>query len=404
MALKAYAESFEHFAAALPAAERTRRRGHLERFLAAGFPSTRQEQWRYTDLSGLAERGYAAGAAGTAAPEADYIPGAQRLVYINGQLDRGRSTAADLHGAAARADGEDGVSALNAAFSQGGLQLRLARGEILAAPLQVLSVSSPGASPAMAHQRHLLELGENAEATVVFQFLGGEAWHLDTQIVEMRLAPGARLRLYRIQDQHADATLITRIDAQLDRDSSLHAVAVDCGAGLVRNDFNVQLAGPGAEVELSGFYQPGSGGHVDNHTRIVHAAPRCRSRELFKGIVGARGRAVFNGMILVKQDAQKTDSEQRVANLLLSPRAEVDAKPELEIYADDVKCAHGATVGQLDETALQYLRSRGIDEAQGRALLMRAFAGEVLQRIGIEALREACAARLGYGSEAEIEP
>jgi Fe-S cluster assembly protein SufD len=144
---------------------------------------------------------------------------------------------------------------------------------------------------------------------------------------------------------------------------------------------------------------PAAAGHTDNYTRIVHAAPHCRSRERFKGIVEARARAVFVGKVVVQPGAQKTDSEQHVANLLLSKKAEVNAKPELEIYADDVKCAHGATVGQLDDTALSYLRSRGIGAAEARALLLRAFGGEVLERIALPALRESLAQRLGLGSE-----
>ncbi len=202
-----------------------------------------------------------------------------------------------------------------------------------------------------------------------------------------------------MQDEQAEATLLTRIDARLDRDSFLRSVVVDCGGGLVRHDFNITLAAPGAEVSLAGLYQPAPGAHLDNQTRIVHAAAHCRSRERFKGIIDARAKAIFVGKVVVQPGAQKTDSEQHVANLLLSKKAEVNAKPELEIYADDVKCAHGATVGQLDDVALEYLRSRGIAAAAARAMLLRAFGSEVLEGIALPALRQQLAARMGLGAE-----
>jgi Fe-S cluster assembly protein SufD len=393
-ALAAYAESFEQFAAGLPEPLRAPRRAALQRFLDSGFPTPRIEEWHYTDLAPLAGRQFALPAV---APEAGPLPQllseAEHLVYRDGQLDRAASTAAQLH-----ADTlpepvlADGVSALNAAFAGGGLRLKLGRGEQRERPLQVIVLGGKGR--AMAHQRHRIELADNAAATVIFQFAGEAGEWLGTQVIDIALAPGARLDLYRVQDEQAGATLLTRIDARLDRDSRLHAVAVDCGGGLVRHDFNVSLAGPGAEVELSGLYQPAAGAHLDNHTRIVHAAPHCRSRERFKGIVEERARAIFVGKVKVEPGAQKTDSEQHVANLLLSKKAEVDAKPELEIYADDVKCAHGATVGQLDDTALGYLRSRGIAAAEARALLLRAFGAEVLEHIALPALREQLAARM----------
>lgn len=400
--LASYAESFERFAAQLPQEQRAARRAQFDRFAAAGFPTPRIEEWHYTDLSPLAGQSF--GLAESAAVElSELLPDADHLVYVNGRLDAAHSSAAGRHRELpAAGETDDGVTALNGAFASGGLDLRLARGERLARPLQVLIVGA--GAPAMAHQRHRIELGENAEATVVFQFQGRSGGRLGTQVIEVALAAGARLTLYRLQDEHAEATLLSRIDARLGRDSSLQSVSVDSGSGLVRHDFNVDLAEPGAEAVLSGLYQPAPGGHTDNHTRVVHSAPHCRSREYFRGIIDARAKAVFNGKVVVQPGAQKTDSEQHVANLLLSKKAEVNAKPELEIYADDVKCAHGATVGQLDDTALGYLRSRGIDAATARALLLRAFATEVLERIGIPALRRQAELRLGLGSaENEVE-
>lgn len=399
MALAAYAESFEQFAAGLPEPQRAARRAQFEHFLDAGFPTPRIEEWHYTDLAPLAERRFsAAGPAPAFSFEA--LPDTDQLIYINGRLDGSRSTVPELHADDLPAQsGADAVTALNGAFSSGGLHLRLDRGKALVRPLQVIVAGVAGDSPAMVHQRHRIELGDNAEATVVFQFSGQGGSRLGTQVIEVSLASGARLNLYRIQDEQAEATLLTRIDARLDRDSHLYGVAVDCGSGLVRHDFNVNLAAPGAEVSLAGLYQPGPGSHLDNQTRIVHAAPHCRSRERFKGIVDARAKAIFVGKVVVQPGAQKTDSEQHVANLLLSKKAEVNAKPELEIYADDVKCAHGATVGQLDDVALEYLRSRGIPAAEARAMLLRAFGSEVLEGIALPALRRQLAERMGLGAE-----
>ena len=403
MALAAYTEGFEQFAAGLPAGQRAARREQYERFLQLGFPTPRIEEWHYTDLAPLSERRFSPAAARGAVPVAELLTDADQLVYINGQIDQALSTAPALHTENPVTTGSDSVTSLNAAFASGGLSLRLARNERLPRPLQVLAVGIAGATPAMVHQRHRIELGENSEATVLFQFLGQGAERLTTHVIEVELAPGARLTLYRVQDEHADATLLTRIDASLRRGSRLEAVVVDCGTGLVRHDFNVVLAESGAEVALAGLYQPAPGGHVDNQTRIVHAAPHCRSREHFKGIIDAKAKAIFVGKVIVQPGAQKTDSEQRVANLLLSRKAEVNAKPELEIYADDVKCAHGATVGQLDDKALEYMRSRGIPADAARALLLRAFGSEVLDQIAIPALRQSLALRMGLAGEESFE-
>lgn len=403
MSLAAYTDSFEQFAGGLPAGQRAARREQYERFLKAGFPTPKIEEWHYTDLAPLGERRFSPAAEGGVVPVAELLADADRLVYVNGRLDPTHSTVATRHGENSTASDGDSVTALNAAFATGGLSLRLTRNQRLPRPLQVLAVGIAGAAPAMVHQRHRIELGENAEATVLFQFLGQGAERLTTHVIEVDLAPGARLTLYRIQDEHAEATLLTRIDASLRRDSRLEAVVVDCGTGLVRHDFNVVLAEAGAEVALAGLYQPAPGGHVDNQTRIVHAAPHCRSREQFKGIIDAKAKAIFVGKVIVQPGAQKTDSEQRVANLLLSRKAEVNAKPELEIYADDVKCAHGATVGQLDDKALEYMRSRGLAADVARALLLRAFGSEVLEKIAIPALRHSLALRMGLAAEESFE-
>ena len=406
------AARFERFAADLAEPQKTQRRARLQRFLQTGFPDTRVEEWRYTDLSGLGSQQFAP--ASPALSDAELrdllLPDFDHLVYVNGRLDATLSDAAVLHGLAQDTGVEtDGLQALNTAFDSGGLQLHLPAGERRPRPLQVLIAGRAGGEPGMVHQHHRIELGSNAEAKVVLHFAGHGAGRLSIQNVGLSLAAGAQLTLYRVQDEVAEtsdsAALLTRIDAELGRDSRLRCLAVDGGGGLVRHDFNVRLAGPGADIELEGVYRPAPGAHLDNHTTIIHAAPHCRSRENFRGIVAEKVRAVFNGKIVVLPKAQKTDSEQRVANLLLSRRAEVNAKPELEIYADDVKCAHGATVGQLDDEALHYLRSRGVDADSARALLLRAFASGPLQGVTLAPLRSQLETLLGFPPEAgEFSP
>ncbi|MGH8115147.1 MAG: Fe-S cluster assembly protein SufD, partial [Rhodanobacteraceae bacterium] len=276
--------------------------------------------------------------------------------------------------------------ALNAAFARTGLNLHLAANQKTAQPVHVLTYVD-STQPVMAHLHHLIRLDANAEATVILHH-GGRGEYLTTQVTEIDLAAGARLTLYRVQDESADSTHLAQTDVRMGRDSRLKFVNVDLGGGLARQDFNVNLAEPGAEAQLYGLYVPTGKAHVDNHTRVHHQASRCTSREFFRGVIGGSSRAVFNGKVVVHEGAIKTDSETRVANLLLSKTAEVYAKPDLEIYNDDVKCAHGATFGQLDEDALYYLRARGLDKETASAMLTQAFAQEVLNHIIHDELRE----------------
>lgn len=399
MALEPYTAAFHRYAETLTDTERSTRAAQFAQFLATGFPDAEQEDWRYTDLSSRTNAGYVLGAAEPdLAPDwlrARCLDDAERLVYLNGRLNTALSTESRWHAAlTAPTTLAEGLIALNAAFADGGLNLTLGRGAQLAAPLQVLIATQAGAEATMTHQRHRITLGENAEATVLLQFCGDGGARLSTQQLDIELAAGAKLNLYRVQHESAGATLITQTLVTQQRDSRLNAVTIDLGDAYVRHDLRSVLNAPGAEADFSGLYAPAGSGHIDNHTWAVHAAPHGRSRSHYRGIIDERAKAVYVGKVVVEPDAQKTDSEQRIANLLLSRRAEVNAKPELEIYADDVKCAHGATVGQLDETALGYLRSRGIPLEAARALLLRAFAAEILDRIAWPALASQIAAAL----------
>jgi Fe-S cluster assembly protein SufD len=235
---------------------------------------------------------------------------------------------------------------------------------------------------------HRIALRANQQATLVMHESGGDAPCLAMHNLEIELADNAALTLYRIQQPGAAAHVISRLDARVGRDARFSCVGLYAGGALARNDLNISLEAPGASAELHGVLAPAGGQHLDVHTRIDHRAPHGTSRETFRCLVPAKARAIFNGKVIVHEDAQKTDSEQHVDSLLLAPGAEVNAKPELEIYADDVKCAHGATCGQLDEDALYYLRTRGLDLASARKLLLHTFAYEVLQRIAFAPARE----------------
>lgn len=234
---------------------------------------------------------------------------------------------------------------------------------------------------------HRIALAANQEATLVLHEVGGDERSLAMHNLEIELAANAALTLYRIQQPGAGASLISRLDARVGRDARFTCVGLYAGGALTRNDLNISLDAPGAQAELHGVLAPAGGEHLDVHTRLDHRAPHGTSRETFRCLVPAKARAVFNGKVIVHANAQKTDSEQHVDSLLLAPGAEVNAKPELQIDADDVKCAHGATCGQLDEDALYYLRTRGLDLASARKLLLHTFAHGILQRIAFEPAR-----------------
>ncbi len=349
--------NLDHFRSAfqaLPTAARTTlRRAAFDAFLAQGLPSVALEDWQYTDLAPLAE-----------------LP-------VEAMQPDDRSVES------ATPEFTDGLDAFNRAFAAGGVDRVIAANDVVAEPIRPDN---------RAHQRHRLVLARNSEATLILNTSGDVVFQ--TIFADIDVQAGARLHLIRVSDAGPDAHRLTRIKLRIARDATADIVSVDLGGKLSRHDLHVDLVEPGAAVHIHGLYAPTGHGHVDNHTWIEHRAPHCTSRESFRGIARDKAHAVFNGMIRVHKDAQKTDSEQRIANLILSPGAVINAKPELEIYADDVKCAHGATFGQLDQTAMFYLRSRGIPEAEARSLLTWTFAFEVLEKIRLEDVRARVAKRL----------
>jgi Fe-S cluster assembly protein SufD len=394
---------------------RNQREAALTRFSQTGLPTTRVEEWKYTDVRPLAKRNF--GHDQVNGVSADQIAelrfaehGYHELVFINGRYDAGLSRIGDLNDgvrlqslatalqepAVAKRIGhclnEATISAfteLNTAFMHDGAWIDIPDGVVLEKPIVLLYLDKPTDQPTVCHPRTLIRLGRNAGATIVESYVGldDRSQNLTNAVTEIELADAARLDHYKIQQASLNGFHVGRIDVSQGRDTYYESHSIALGASLARTDINTQLEAAGATAILNGLYMAGGRQHTDHHTRIDHRVPHTRSEEYYRGVLDGHSRGVFNGKIIVHQDAQKTDSQMSNANLLLSAQAEVDTKPELEIYADDVKCSHGATIGQLDENALFYLRSRAIDEATARNLLTHAFASEVIQRIRLQPIR-----------------
>ena len=423
-----YADAFEavrRTAAASPAVAELRRRA-FERFTALGFPTTRDEAWRFTNVAPIAGTAFALAApAEREAAVADVAPHAatgvgagQTLLFVNGSCvapasdvsalpagvevtsladvlasDSGGATrqAVESHLASGAGIESDAFTALNTALLRDGAVVHVPANTVVEQPIQLLFVTSPppGGAPVMTHPRVLIVVGENAQVRLVETCGGGGASaYLTNAVTEVVAGPGAVVDHYKTVRENPAAYHIASMHVRLGRAASFSSHAVTLEGAIVRNDVQALLDGEGVECTLNGLYLANGRRLVDNHTTIHHAQPHCSSHELYKGILDGEARAVFNGKIIVAIDAQKTDAKQSNKALLLSEDAQINTKPELEIFADDVKCTHGATVGQLDEDALFYLRARGLGLEQARNVLIHAFASDLLNRIAIAPIRE----------------
>ena len=390
-------ERFERRSSELPGAGLSGRRSRaLEAFANRGFPTPRMESWKYTNLDRLARADFdpiPAAAAGSI-PEERCLDGAFRIAIVDGRFDPELSSLGDppagvlLAPLSASIDDvedelsphEDGASlvALNTAFMRDGLVLKLSRGAALERPVQVLHVTGRGGIST--HPRTLVVAEAESRATVVETFVGScSESYWTNAVTELRIAAGARVSHVKLQAEAASAyhTALTRVG--LGRDSGYDSTALGVGAALSRNETRVAFDGTGGECNLRGSLLLRGRQHGDNTTEVVHRVPHTSSRQVFCNALDDAARAVFQGGVVVRKEAQKTDSSQSSRSLLLSPGTRADAKPELRIFADDVKCAHGATVGDLDRNALFYLQSRGIAPAEARALLIEAFVAEVVE-------------------------
>jgi Fe-S cluster assembly protein SufD len=392
------------------------RREAMARFTDLGFPTVRLEEWKYTNVAPIAAIPFrpALDEDGDGVPaeaiERLTAPG-PRLVFVNGRyaarlsspgpLPRGArvSSLAEALGADApsverhlarhAAADADGFAALSTAFIQDGAVVHLGPGVRLREPVQLLFVATGSAPPVLAQPRILVVAEPGSEGTVIERWVGlGEGSSLTNAVAEIAVAEGAAVSHYKIEQESERAYHVGTTHVSQGRDSRYVSCSVAIGGALARNTLSVRFEAEGGSCSLDGLYVVHGGQHVDNHTLIDHARPGCTSRQLYKGVLDGRSRAVFNGRVLVRPDAQRTDAHQTNKNLLLSEDAEVDTKPQLEIFADDVRCTHGAAVGQLGEDAVFYLRSRGFGEAAARVLLTHGFMTDVLNRITVEPIRD----------------
>jgi Fe-S cluster assembly protein SufD len=390
------------------------RRAALEQFVSAGFPTQRQENWKYTNLRRLETRAFGvAEPAALDAKQPEWLPHTgTRVVFVNGHwmpalssqhaqppgvtvltlnqwLQREPAEVAAYLRDHGHLEGST-LEQLNLAFFEDGLVVNLADNAILDEPLYIVHHCTPAAAQRMTHPRVLVRAGRNSRGTIIEHFLGAhETEYFTNAVTRIEVAAGGAIRHFRVQQESTRAFHIAHVQAKLASDSRYAVHDIALGASLGRSDITTLLEGRGAHVALFGLFTPRGTQHLDAHTLIDHVAPNTTSEEDYRGIADGRGRGVFNGKIIVRPDAQKIDSRQSSRNLLLSPQAEIDTKPELEIYANDVKCSHGATTGRLDATALFYLRSRGLSESDARALLIRAFAESILTTIDVAPLRTA---------------
>jgi Fe-S cluster assembly protein SufD len=419
MVADAYAAAFDAVASDpnVPAAVRALRRGAFDRFAALGFPTPKNEDWHYTSVAPIADQEFALLSSRTGdigrddlAPFTFGATDWHTITFVNGRfapelsdlkkLPAGVEISdlasawcaspdiADRLGSVASHESQ-AFTALNAAFAQDGAVLRIARNVEVSRPIHLLFVTDAAAARAMTNPRNLIVVEPNATATVIETYASAtDSVYFTNAVTEVTVGEGATLRHYKMQREAPRAFHIGTIEVQQRRDSHYVSFSLATGGELSRTNVYTTLDGEGSGATLNGLYMLDSEQHCDHQTQIVHAQPNTFSRELYKGILDGRSHGVFNGKVYVRPIAQKTDGKQTNNTLLLSETAHVDTKPQLEIFADDVKCTHGATVGQIDQAALFYLKSRGIANSPARRLLTYAFAADVLETIEVDAVRE----------------
>jgi Fe-S cluster assembly protein SufD len=391
------------------------RESAFARFCEVGFPTTRDEDWRFTNVSAIARTPFTLardGAVSRKQIEQYRIPGAAcELVFVNGHFNRDLSSMDSLpDGVTVNGLAEevaknsrsveahlgrylniqrDAFSALNTAFAEDGAYVHVGKGIVLQAPIYLLFITTDSEQPLMTHPRNLVIAEHESQATIVEDYISiGEGTAFCNTATELVVGENANVSHYMIEREHQQAFNISTLRIQQERSANVSSHSVLLGGGLVRNNVHPVLAGEGGECLINGLFVGNGRQHLDNYMLVEHTAPHCGSRQFYNGILDDHAHGVFHGRIVVHKDAQKTDAKQTNRNLLLSDDAQIDTKPQLEIYADDVKCTHGATIGQIEENALFYLRSRGIDEISARKLLLLAFASECLDRMHPGAARE----------------
>ena len=416
--IESYLRGFERISAAdAPDWARSLRLSAITRFETLGFPTTKNEDWHFTSVAPIAEREF-----DLLAPPKHGVKAAQlvpytfggrdwhTLVFVNGRFDAALSTSGALPdgvtlvplkqayeampmlveqylGKVAAFEGQT-FTALNTAFLDDGAVVHVAREVEVARPIHLLFVNDPSGGTGTAQPRNLVVLDRFAKATVVESYVGlGDGAYFTNVVTEAVVGDGATLTHLKLQRESDKAYHVGTLDVRQARDSHLVSFSFATGAALSRTNIYTELRGEGCGATLNGLYLGDGKQHIDHQTRIEHVEPNCYSREHYKGILDGSSHGVFNGKVYVHPAAQKTDGKQTNNTLLLSEKAQIDTKPQLEIFADDVKCTHGATVGRLDETALFYMKSRGIQSRTARQLLTYAFAADVLETIELEPVR-----------------
>lgn len=394
------------------------RKAGMARFAELGFPTLKQEDWRFTNVAPIAELPFHSVTQSQAAVTPETVASfalcslpAHRLVFVNGQFSEALSQVKELpqgvvvsnlrsaltnHSAVIEknlgklASGHDnGFTELNNAFFHDGGFIHLAKGSVLELPVHLLFISTHSETGASAHPRNLILAEDNSQSTVIESYVKtSDCAYFTNAVTEIVAGDSAVLEHCKVQDESLSAFHMAAIHMHLDRACNVQSHSIALGAQLSRNNIRTKLDGEGLECVLNGLYLTKGNQLADHHMVVEHAKPNCDSHEYFNGILDDKSKGVFHGRILVHPIAQKTDAKQTNKNLLLSDNATADTKPQLEIYADDVKCTHGATIGQLNEESIFYLQSRGIGPDTARHMLIHAFAGEITERIRHTAIRE----------------
>ena len=389
------------------------RREAFNAFSKVGIPTSKNEEWKYTRISSLFNKDYNELNPATGSPSVEdaldsvRLPGhedANELVFINGfynyslsKILSGELVTLSLEEAAASNEYKDivaqnlghsrhylkdGINALNTAFIHGGVFVHVKKGYETEHPVYIYNITDAGSGNVFCQPRSLVYVGENGHLQMVETYATlGVSESFTNQVMEVVIEKDANVEYYKIQNDAGNASLVSTTHFRQIGKSYLHTVTVSLNGAIVRNNLEVVLDAERCEAHLYGLYFQGGKTHIDNHTVVDNVKPNCFSNELYKGVMNDESTGVFNGKIYVRQDAQKTNAYQSNKNILLSDSATINSKPQLEIFADDVKCSHGCTVGQLDEEALFYLQSRGISEGAARSLLVHAFAEDIMEHI-----------------------